>query len=316
MKYLYFAQCIPKEPEKSAFGLGQSPYNRRSQMGAYCTNTHPFAKPAVVDSRELSLKPKNRFFRFFGYITWVILFFFSSLSAEIIEIKKIEQCNKHIQPDMLLVFDIDNTLMETAQTLGSDQWFSYRIEENIKRGMLKREAAMVALAEWVSIQNKTKVKLVEPVTAAFVEKLQKNGWKVVGLTSRGLELAAKTIEQLKSIGIDFTKAAPASREIIFDDDRFYRDGILFCSGTNKGSLLFQFFNQVGCQPKKILFVDDKEKYLREVEKDCLQHQIPFLGIRYGFLDEKIKNFKPQVANEEWKCFGNLIGDDEAELHLK
>ena len=58
---------IPKPSEKSALGLGQSPYNRRSQIGSYCINTDQFAKPAVVDSRELSLKPKNRFFRFFGY---------------------------------------------------------------------------------------------------------------------------------------------------------------------------------------------------------------------------------------------------------
>ena len=59
---------IPKEPEKSALGLGQSPYNRRSQIGSYCINTNLFAKPAVIDSSELSLKPKNRFFRWFGYM--------------------------------------------------------------------------------------------------------------------------------------------------------------------------------------------------------------------------------------------------------
>ena len=59
---------IPKEPEKSAFELGQSPYNRRSQVGSYCTNTDQLAKPAVVDSRKFSFKPKNRFFMFFGYI--------------------------------------------------------------------------------------------------------------------------------------------------------------------------------------------------------------------------------------------------------
>ena len=61
-------EAIPKEPGKSAFGLGQSPYNRRSQTDTYWINTHPFAKPAVVDSGELSLMPKNRFSRFFGYV--------------------------------------------------------------------------------------------------------------------------------------------------------------------------------------------------------------------------------------------------------
>ena len=66
---------IPKEPEKSAFGLGQSPYNRRSQVGSYCINKDQLAKSAVVDSRGLSRQPKNRFFRFFGYIITVFLLF-------------------------------------------------------------------------------------------------------------------------------------------------------------------------------------------------------------------------------------------------
>ena len=34
---------IPKETGKSAFGLGQSPYNRRSQVGSYCINTDQLA---------------------------------------------------------------------------------------------------------------------------------------------------------------------------------------------------------------------------------------------------------------------------------
>ena len=252
------------------------------------------------------------------WLCCVLLFSISCLHAEIIQIKNIDQCKEQIKPDMLLVFDIDNTLMETAQSLGSDQWFTYQFEENMKRGMSKQESVAVTLAEWLTIQNKTKVKLVEPVTAKFLENVQKGGWKVIGLTTRGLELARKTIEQLKSIGIDFEKATPVSQEIIFENipSAVYRKGILFSTGTNKGSLLFQFFKQTGYLPNKILFVDDKEKYLRDVEKVSLEHQIPFVGLRYGFLDEKVKHLNPELANEQWKCFGNLISDEEAKARLE
>ena len=41
---LFRMSFIPKEPEKSAFGLGQSPYNRRSQVGSCCINTDQLAK--------------------------------------------------------------------------------------------------------------------------------------------------------------------------------------------------------------------------------------------------------------------------------
>jgi len=42
------------------FRLRQSPYNRRSQVDSYCTNTDQLAKPAVVDSTELSRQPKRQ----------------------------------------------------------------------------------------------------------------------------------------------------------------------------------------------------------------------------------------------------------------
>ena len=58
---------ISKESKKSALGLSQSPYKQRSQVGSYCINTKLLAKSVVIDSRELTLKPTNQFFRFFRY---------------------------------------------------------------------------------------------------------------------------------------------------------------------------------------------------------------------------------------------------------
>jgi naphthoate synthase len=42
------------------FRLRQSPYNRRSQVDPYCINTDQPAKPAVVDSKELSRQLKHQ----------------------------------------------------------------------------------------------------------------------------------------------------------------------------------------------------------------------------------------------------------------
>lgn len=242
---------------------------------------------------------------------------FSFGYAEIIQIQSINQCQEYIQPEMLLIFDIDNTIMEPVQLLGSDQWLSYQIQQNLKHGMSEQESVMVGLVQWTAVQNQTKVKLVEPVTAEFISRYQKRGWKVMALTTRGLEMASRTIDQLKSIGIDFAESSPMHQEVVFHDipGCIYRSGILFSSGSSKGNLLLRFLQQNKLQPKKIFFVDDKEKYLIDVEKICIKQHIPFLGIRYGFLDEKVKNFRPEIAREEWKCFGNLISDREAETHL-
>jgi hypothetical protein len=250
---------------------------------------------------------------------WMILFLFSFvfLEAEIIEIKKIDECLEHAKPEMLILFDIDNTLMETTQTLGSDQWFSHRIEEYVNQGFSKEEALLVTRFEWVSIQYKSNVQPVEPTTAQLIQKLQKNGWKVLALTTRGLYLANRTIEQLQSIGINL--AIPAfPHEMTFNEERgaMYRDGILFSAGTDKGPLLFQFLEKVHLQPKKILFVDDRKGHLQNVEAFCNQHQIPFLGLRYGFLDEKVHQLRSDLAQVQLARFGQLISDEEAESVLK
>ena len=250
---------------------------------------------------------------------WIGLFLISfvALEAEIIEINKIDECMEYVKPEMLIVFDIDNTLMEAAQTLGSDQWFGHRIDEYKDRGFSKEEALQITRVEWVSIQYKTKVKAVEPTTAQLIHKLQKNGWKVIGLTNRGLYLATRTIEQLQSIGINlFT--SDFAHEISFDDEYgiMYRDGIVFSAGTAKGAVLFEFLEKAQYHPKKILFVDDRKCHLQNVETACNQRQIPFLGLRYGFLDEKVKRMRPDIADIQLKYFGQLISDEEAESMMK
>ena len=32
--------------------------------------------------------------------------------------------------------------------------------------------------------------------------------------------------------------------------------------------------------------------------------------------EKVKNFKPELADAQWECFGSLISDEEAKLYTK
>ena len=66
------------------------------------------------------------------------------------------------------MFDIDNTLMEPTQTLGSDQWFYHQKEQYVLKGMTPSDALEQALSEWMSIQSVTKVKVVEPGTKDLV----------------------------------------------------------------------------------------------------------------------------------------------------
>ena len=61
-------ELYPNNLENRLLGLGQAPiidYRKLIPIGLIGTN---LAWPAVIDSRELSLKPKTRISQLFGYL--------------------------------------------------------------------------------------------------------------------------------------------------------------------------------------------------------------------------------------------------------
>jgi len=240
----------------------------------------------------------------------------SFLTTEIREIRTITELKRHLEPDALLLFDLDNTIMEAAQTLGSDQWFTYRQKHYEKLNYSFPEALENALAEWMAIQNLTQVQIVEKEVIDLIHEFQQEGRALMGLTTRGLGMALRTVEQLKTLSIDLSKTAPFQEEKLLITERgvLFRQGILFTAGTDKGNaFLLLFKDQL---PQKVLFINDKASHLKEVEKACNEAQIPFIGLRYGFLDEKVQNFSPEIAAIQWEHFGRILGDEEAVKMLR
>lgn len=237
---------------------------------------------------------------------------FSSIN----EIRQFKEVLNYIQPNSLVICDIDNTLLEPAQLLGSDQWFTYRRNQKIEEGFTNHQAIEHALIEFLGIQNCTKVNPVEPSTPSVIDTLQAHEEiLVMGLTTRGIGLSFTTAKQLNSIGIDLVHKSPTYDEIHFMNPRgnIFRNGILFTSGTHKGTSLFKFFNKIDYAPEHIVFIDDKLLHIKEVQAECERNGVSFVGLRYGFLDEKVKNFSPEIVEVQMKEFGKIMSDQEALL---
>lgn len=258
----------------------------------------------------------------FNYVLFTILTLLSiqNLRAEIFDIYHMNEIYPHLQPGMLVIFDIDNTLIEPVQELGSNQWFENRMKEYISYGCSKPDALEKALREWTAIQNITLVKLVEPEIAGIVKDLQTLGYTVMGLTTRGLGISTCTLHQLQTVNIDLKTTAPTDAEIFFMNERsvLFRGGTLFTAGTHKGNALEKFLKTIDCKPSSILFINDKYSHLLPVEDYCDKFAVPFVGMRYGFLDQKVKNFRKQIAEVQFYHFGHILSDEAAEriLHEK
>ncbi len=244
-------------------------------------------------------------------------FFLVPLTAEIVEVNNFDEIKKYATAETLVILDIDNTLIMPKQTLGSDQWFRYRLEYYRKLGKSYPEALECALPEWEAVQNITSVQVVEETIPEVIAYLQKEKIRVIGLTTRGLALATRTVYQLGSVGIDLSVTAPTKEEIPLLNPHviLFRKGILFTAGTHKGKGLQKLLAKLDFQPKSIVFINDKRGNLRQLEEGVDELAIPFIGLRYGYLDATVDNFRSDIADLQFKHFSAIISDKEAETIL-
>lgn len=259
----------------------------------------------------------------------VILLIFCPLwlIAEIIETDHFEELVQYVTKDSLVLLDIDDTLLIPAQTLGTDAWFLYRIQQHEEQGKDHHTALEKALAEWEAIRHLTEVKIVEKGSQQIVENLQKQKIPVMGLTTQGLALATRTVMQLKTLGIDLTLSAPSEKSFYYDNHFsgdlclqtgvLYRQGILFTSGTNKGEALLKLFDRMKILPQHVVFINDKATHLKDVQKAMEKAGIAFTGLRYAYSDARVNSFKKEIADIQWmhSNLHYLLSDAEAEKIL-
>lgn len=237
--------------------------------------------------------------------------------AELRESVQMNDILPEITPSTLVVFDLDNTLHEPAQSLGSDQWYGSLVKANISQGMPESAAIDAAIKNWVKVQHVTQVKNLETATPEIISSLQNQGIRIFGLTARPTDLADVSLDQLKSINIDLSKTSRLNPEqhIPADDKVSIKGGVVFVGPkNNKGMVLKKILELEGLNklPSKIIFVDDKLKHVTNVENALNELQVPYVGFRYGAADEKVKNFDSKITDIQFSDFLKILSDKEAQ----
>jgi hypothetical protein len=241
------------------------------------------------------------------------LLILGSLQAKTIETDHFEDLLPYAKPKTLVILDVDNTLVTTAQSLGNDVWFRQRLEEYLKKGLSVKEALDKCVMEWEAFQNVTKVELPEHTIPHVIETMQKMHQPLIALSTRSVGLSRATLYQLLSLNIDLRKSPFSHKEHCFMKDEVvaFKNGILLTSGTQKGEALFTLLDHIGFKPEEIVFINDKATNLREVETECEKRGIPFIGLRYSKLDERMKLFNKSIADIQFQHALPLMSDQEA-----
>jgi hypothetical protein len=237
--------------------------------------------------------------------------------AEIREAQSMIDALASVDSDTVVVFDLDNTVIEPVQTLGSDQFFGYLVEQGKQTGLTGSQAVAQALAEATPIQPKSKVRTVEALTPRLIRNLQRKGIPTLGLTARPIGWAEGTIEQLSSVHVDFTPTALIDHDAPVGPNlagRYLHGVIFMADGGDKGQYLVEFLKQVGSTAHRVIFIDDKLNNVQSVERALDQTTLEHISFRYGAADPEVKAFDRGVADFEYRYFqqtGEFISDRKA-----
>jgi hypothetical protein len=232
-----------------------------------------------------------------------LLCFNTTHYAFIIESDQLSTVLNYIESDMLIIFDIDNTLAHPCEELGSDEWFCHKVNERVAQGFDYITSVYYALPQTYYAQFNIDLEPTEPNIPELIEDLIARGIAVIALSTRSLFIAERTLEQLENINIFFfiPNVDPGDLVLPLPHPCFYKDGILFGGNNDKGEVLTCFFDIMNYHPKKVLFIDDKMKYLVSVEKALESIGIEFIGIRYSGCDERVNNFDAHRSELQWNA---------------
>lgn len=239
--------------------------------------------------------------------------------AKIIETAHIADVMPLIDNETWFLVDIDNTLFEAAQALGHANWFYDEMQKKMRQGMTREEALRACYPGWIKTQKVCKVKPLEDNFVASLIDLQNRGVVIMGLTHRWPSVADSTIHQVASLGFDFSKTAPSQETFTVPAGHptLYKQGILFvCDYNKKSDVFLPFLILINQKPKKVVFIDDKRKYVEELEVALEQQGIEYIGIHYTAIEHVTPMFSPEIAEFQYKFLDQIMSNEAALLLMK
>jgi FMN phosphatase YigB (HAD superfamily) len=256
-----------------------------------------------------------------------ILAFFSLINfhvalAEVTKtsiLSPIELAIQHADSETLVIFDVDDVLITAKDQIlqPAHKKFLERLNKDLESRLSEEEAQILWSIIWLARSDEP----VDPKMVSLIKEAQSRGLKVMALTNAWTgpfgnipSLEDWRIDELQGFGYTFKDLWSTLKLKTFknlkskDPKRFpvFQEGVLFTCNLQKGEALKTFLQYTGFSPKKIIFIDDKQKHLKSVEAFSKDAGIPFVGFQYTAIAER-----PRVPlNEERARLQFLILEKE------
>jgi len=208
---------------------------------------------------------------------------------------------------VLVVFDIDNTLLAMEQGLGSDQWYYWQKdlqkEDPCSSSLVGDRFRVQGALYFASAMRPT-----QPGAAEQIRRLQDAGLTVIALTSRGPDYNLQTFRELRRNEISFWPSALSPKrgfpESFIPEGGTraarYEDGVFLTAGQHKGDMLKALLNKTGAgAPTVVVMVDDKAENLAAVMVAFEGSGTAVHAWRYSREDANVANLDTGEAAAQW-----------------
>ena len=210
--------------------------------------------------------------------------------------------------DILVVFDIDNTLLAMEQGLGADQWYEWQ-KDLSKQDQCNTQNVGDRFAVQGSLYFASAMRRTQEDGAAQVKAIQSKGINVISLTSRGPDYQLQTFRELRRNDYSFAYSSigpqggyeqpfmPAEKGRL----TLFEDGVFLTAGQHKGEMLHALLEKTGTPlPAVVVMVDDKQKNLDAVMETFSALNVPVHAWRYTREDQNVRDFDPEQAHSQWQ----------------
>lgn len=199
----------------------------------------------------------------------------------------------------LVIFDIDNTIARLDSPaplhVGSDTWFEYQLEDELKQGKTRATALEIVVPQYNKAQNMYDLVFVQSTTPQVLQQLQEQKFHTIALTARNEQLIERTLTQLQALQVSFASVHMPQRIVLDGDKKVeYVQGIIFVSGGDKGVALKKFLTHECMQHdiRTIFMIDDRRSNLEAIVRAFAdQRHIALHCLRYGYMDGHAKTYR-------------------------
>ena len=207
---------------------------------------------------------------------------------------------------VLVIYDLDNTLLAMEQDLGSDQWYYWQKELQAANRCDPR-LATDRLAAQGALYFASAMRPTQTDGAGIVRSLQDEGFTSIIITSRGPDFAAASLRELRRNELDFSRMPLGNDDVLrltpSPDSRetLYEAGVYLTAGQDKGEMLLALLRATeNPLPRAIVMADDKAENLQDVLDALAGQPVSVQALRYNREDARVAAFDAELAASQWQ----------------